>query len=102
MTDRPVYMIANLSITDDGEYKAYSDGFFPILSRHAGEFITYDDQTETMEGFNTIVGRVVILKFPSEGHARRWYTDSEYQDISKHRRAGTRLAFLVMVHGMPT
>jgi uncharacterized protein (DUF1330 family) len=101
MTDQPVYLIANLAITDEGEYRKYASGFFPILAKHSGEFVTFDDQSETLEGFNEITGRVVILRFPSEAHARSWYSDAEYQAISEYRRAGTQLAFLVLVHGIP-
>jgi uncharacterized protein (DUF1330 family) len=100
MDGSAAYIIANLNVTDPIEYKRYADGFFPILYRHAGEFITYDDRSETLEGGTPLSGRVVMLKFPSDEHARRWYADPAYQKISQHRRAGTQLAFLVLVHGM--
>ncbi len=33
--------------------------------------------------------------------ARAWFDDPEYQAISKHRRAGTTLRFLTLVHDLP-
>ena len=38
-----VYMIANLKIEDAETYRKYEKGFFPILKKHGGSFITYDD-----------------------------------------------------------
>jgi uncharacterized protein (DUF1330 family) len=44
---------------------------------------------------------MIIFKVPSEAQARAWYADPEYQALSEHRRAGTRLEFLTMVRGLP-
>ena len=44
---------------------------------------------------------MVILRFPSEQAARTWYDDPEYQALSEHRRKGTTLRFLTLVHGLP-
>jgi len=43
----------------------------------------------------------VILTFPSDSHGTAWYNDPDYQALSEHRRAGTHLEFLTMVHGLP-
>jgi uncharacterized protein (DUF1330 family) len=101
MTDQPVYVIANLVVNDAAGYRNYEKGFFPLLKRHAGEFITYDDNPTTFEGLAPRPGRVIILKFPSEAHAQRWYGDADYQALSEHRRAATQLEFLTMVRALP-
>ena len=101
MSDAPVYMIANLEVSDAARYREYEKGFFPILKRHGGQFITLDDASETLEGESPRQGRMVIFQFPSEQAAKSWYDDPEYQQLSEHRRAGTTLAFLTLVHGMP-
>lgn len=46
-------------------------------------------------------GLMVMFTFPSEAHATAWYNDPDYQALSEHRRAGTELKFLTMVHGLP-
>ena len=102
MSDVPVFMIANLEIEDADRYREYEKGFFPLLKRHGGEFLTYDDSIETLEGASPPSGRLVIFRLPSEKAARAWYDDPDYQALSEHRRAGTKLAFLTMVHGLPT
>ena len=101
MSDVAVYMIANLVVSDADEYQKYEKGFFPILKRFGGEFITFDDNNETLEGTDPTEGRVIIFKFPSEQTAKDWYNDEEYQALSEFRRAGTTLKSLTLVHGLP-
>ena len=101
MADVPVYVVANFDVHDKDEYRKYEKGFFPILKRHNGSFITYDDNSETFEGKAPRTGRVVIFSFPSEAAATAWYNDPDYQALSEFRRAGTDLQFITMVHGLP-
>ena len=101
MSDVEVYMIANLSVNDAEEYRKYEKGFFPILKRFGGEFVTFDDSHETFEGTDPLVGRVIIFKFPSERAARDWYNDPDYQSLSEFRRLGTVLKALTLVHALP-
>lgn len=101
MSDIPVYMVVNLSVTDADTYRQYEKGFFGFLKKYDGEFLTFDDNPETLEGESPRSGRMIIFKFPSEQAAKDWYADAEYQALSEHRRAGTTLEFLTMVHGLP-
>ena len=101
MSDIPVYIVVNLKVTDADTYRVYEKGFFPILKRYGGSFITYDDNAHTFEGFEPREGRMIMFQFPSEEKAKAWFADEEYQALSEHRRAGTRLEFLTMVRGLP-
>ena len=102
MSDAPAYVIANFTVHDADTYRLYEKGFFPILKKHGGSFFTFDDNTITLEGAAPREGRVVIFQFPSEQAALDWYNDPEYQALSEHRRAGTELQFLTLIHGLPT
>ena len=101
MGDIPVYMVVNLIITDKDEYHKYEKGFFGLLKKHKGSFVTYDDNPKTLEGSSPRSGRMIIFNFPSEEAGKAWYADAEYQALSEHRRAGTKMEFLTMVHGLP-
>ncbi len=101
MADVPVYLVVNLHVEDQERYLQYEKGFFPILKKHQGKFVTFDDNIITLEGEAPPSGRIVIFSFPSEEAAQAWYNDPEYQTLSEHRRAGTKLKFLTMVHGLP-
>tara|TARA_B110000858_G_scaffold196515_1_gene255516 strand:+ start:23490 stop:23804 length:315 start_codon:yes stop_codon:yes gene_type:complete len=101
MSDVEVYLIANFTIDDTDEYRKYEKGFFPILKKYGGEFITFDDSHECLEGASPLEGRIVIFKFPSETAAKQWYSSDEYQALSEFRRASTTLKSLTMAHGLP-
>jgi len=100
MPDVAVYAVVNLTITDATVYRQYEKGFFPLLKKYGGEFVTYDDDAFTLEGASPRTGRMIIFSFPSEAQARAWYADPDYQALSEHRRAGTRLEFLTILRGM--
>lgn len=101
MPEIPAYIVANLVVKDSDEYRKYEQGFFPLLKRYRGEFITYDDSSECLEGSAPLPGRVILFKFPSAELARQWYNDPDYQQLSEFRRAGTELQSLTLVHGLP-
>ncbi len=75
MSDVRVYMLANLQIHDAEKYRLYEKGFFPILKKHNGEFITYDDNIVHIEGQTPMKGRIILFSFPSAKHADEWYSD---------------------------
>jgi uncharacterized protein (DUF1330 family) len=101
VADVGVILVANLVIRDADAYRKYEEGFFPILKKHGGQFVTFDDASETLEGEAPPPGRVVLFRFPSEAAARAWYDDPEYQALSEHRRKATTLRFLTLVHELP-
>jgi uncharacterized protein (DUF1330 family) len=101
MSEVPVYMVVNLKVTEPDNYRKYEAGFFPMLKKYEGRFITYDDNPISLEGDAPREGRMIIFQFPSEQKARAWYADPEYQALAEFRRAGTALEFLAMVRGLP-
>ena len=100
MDEVKVYMVANLQIHDAERYREYEKGFFPILKKHGGEFITYDDNIIHFEGDTTLKGRVILFSFPSLKHANEWYSDPDYQSISEHRRASVT-STITLINGLP-
>ena len=100
MDDVKVYMVANLQIHDAERYQEYEKGFFPILKKHGGEFITYDDNIIHFEGDTPLKGRVILFSFPSLKHANEWYSDPDYQSISEHRRASVT-STITLINGLP-
>ena len=53
-----------------------------------------------LEGVEPLPGRTIIFSFPSEEDADNWWADEGYQELSKHRRAGTDIT-LQRVKGLP-
>jgi uncharacterized protein (DUF1330 family) len=89
MNELEIIAVANLEVTDADEYRKYEKGFFPILKKHNGSFITFDDFPVHKEGDIPLIGRVILFGFKSEEDANNWFEDSEYQQLSEHRRNGT-------------
>ena len=101
MNEVEVYMLVNLKLNDAEEYRIYEKGFFPILKKYNGSFITYDDNPVILEGDQPDqFDRVIIFSFPSEEAADGWWNDPEYQELSAHRRAGAEI-ILQRVKGLP-
>ena len=101
MSEQKVFMIANLKINDKDTYQIYEKGFFPILKKYDGEFVTYDDSVETFEGSSPLEGRAIIFSFPSAEKAREWFNDPEYQELAKNRRTAAELKNLSMIKSLP-
>ena len=101
MADVPVFMVVNLEVIDASTYRSYEKGFFPLLKKYGGAFLSFDDNPMTLEGLSPREGRMIIFQFPSEQSALDWFNDPDYQALSQHRRDGTRLEFLTMIRGMP-
>ena len=101
MSEVPVYVIANIVIKDPDTYKKYEKGFFPILKKYEGKFITYDDNIVQFEGSSEVSGRVILFSFPSEDQANQWYSSDEYRELSVFRREGTDTVSIFKVKGQP-
>ena len=101
MSDTKVYYIVNIQIHDAETYRKYEKGFFPILKKYDGEFITFDDNPIHVEGDSPIEqDRVILFSFPSAEKADAWWDDSDYKEISKFRRASTTIT-LTRINGLP-
>ena len=80
----PVYIVASIKVEDWDEYKKYQDGFLDIFTRYKGELLAVSDEPQVIEGEWPFT-RAVIIRFPDEEEARRWYQSPEYQALSQHR-----------------
>jgi uncharacterized protein (DUF1330 family) len=90
-----VYIVASIAVEDWDEYNKYQDGFLDVFAKYKGELLAVSDTPQVIEG-QWPYTRAVILRFPDEAEARRWYESPEYQAIAQHRwRAskGTVIAF---------
>ena len=91
------YFIANITIYDREEYKRYEDGFDGVFARYEGKVVVVDDLPTTLEG-QWPYTRTVVIRFPDEREARRWYESPEYQTLVRHRWSAAK-ADIVLVHG---
>jgi len=93
-----VYVVAQLSFTDRAAYDRYQARFMDVFRKFEGRLLAADEHPVVLEG-DWQRNKVVLLAFPDEGAARRFTDSSEYQEISRDRRAGADTLSL-LVHGI--
>ncbi len=93
-----VYVVAQLEISDRGEYGKYEAGFLDIFANYGGQLLAVDEDVETIEG-DWPYTRTVLLQFPSAEEMQRWYHSPEYQALAQHRFKAAR-ANIIMARGL--
>jgi uncharacterized protein (DUF1330 family) len=93
-----IYIMASIAIDDWEEYGKYQEGFLDVFARYRGELLAVSDAPQVVEG-EWPYTRAVLLRFPDEAEARRWYESPEYQAIAQHRWRASR-ASVIAVEGM--
>lgn len=94
-----VYIINNMTIHDRDEYKTYSHLFMPVFQKYEGSILAAQSGLVPLEG-TWPYDRTVLLSFPSKEAADCWAQSPEYQEIAKHRLAGT-FSNVVQLEGLP-
>ena len=85
----PVYIVAQIAISDRTRYQEYQAGFLEVFAKYRGELLAVDESVRVVEG-DWPYTRTVLIRFPDEDEATRWYTSAEYQAIAQHRFAGSK------------
>ena len=67
-----VYIVASIAVEDWETYGRYQDGFLDVFAKYKGELLAVSDTPQVIEG-QWPYTRAVILRFPDEAEARRWY-----------------------------
>ena len=89
------YFLAQIAIHDRDEYAKYEDGFDEIFRKYRGTVVAVDDHPLLLEG-EWKHRRIVMIRFPSNEDAQRWYYSPEYQRLAQHRfRASDATVMLV-------
>jgi uncharacterized protein (DUF1330 family) len=83
-----VYIIAQINIHDRERYDRYEEGFDEIFAKYKGMVVTVDEDPVVLEG-EWPYGRTVMIRFPSEEEARRWFDSEEYGELKQHRLAAS-------------
>ena len=95
-----VYIINNMTIHNQDEYKTYLRAFMPVFEKFGGAVLAAQNAPLPLEG-SWPYDRTILLSFPSGEAAERWSQSPEYQQIATHRKAGT-VSNVVMLEGLPT
>ena len=89
------YFIAQINIHDRDEYQKYLDGYDEIFAKYKGIVITADENPEILEG-EWPFERTVLIRFPNEDEAMRWYESPEYRELVKHRHRSSEANIILL------
>jgi uncharacterized protein (DUF1330 family) len=89
-----VYIVASIAVQDWNEYGKYQDGFLDIFAKYKGELLAVSDTPRVIEG-EWPYTRAVVIRFPDEAEARRWYESPEYQALSQHRWRASKGSIII-------
>lgn len=84
-----VYIIAEMTIHNREEYDKYDAKFMDVFKQFDGRMLSVDEEPIQLEG-KFEATRSILIEFPSSDSARAWMMSPEYQEIAKHRLAGSK------------
>ena len=90
----PVYVVAQLTFTDEPRYRRYQVRFAEIFSQSEGQLLSADEDPVLLEG-DWLGDKVIIMSFESQKAAMRFLESPEYDEISKDRKAGANTIALL-------
>lgn len=83
---QPAYMVAFVRVEDQEKFnQVYMEKAKEIVDRYGGVTVAVSENPPVIEG-SLPKGRLVILEFPTKGHAEGFYNDPEYQPLKKARK----------------
>ena len=85
----PVYLIADVKVTDDAWIPEYAAQVHEIVSRHGGRYLARSGNITTMEGEPLDTTLIAIVEFPSMEAVRAFAEDPDYAPLGEARRAGS-------------
>ena len=91
------YLVLDVSILDLPGFLPYADAIPAFIDKHGGRYIVRGVEPTVMEGAWS-PERVVILEFPSQGHAKAFLADPDAQSLFalRHRTTDSKL---ILVEG---
>jgi uncharacterized protein (DUF1330 family) len=91
-----VYLIADITVTDDGWVPEYAGNVHTLVEKHGGKYLSRSGNIETLEGEANGSTLIAILEFPSRAALDAFAADPDYAPYGKARQAGSLSNFRVI------
>ena len=85
----PVYMIADIKVTDDEWLPEYAASVHELVHKHGGKYLARSGNVTTLEGKPLDANFVALLEFPSAEAVQAFATDPNYAPFAAARRRGS-------------
>lgn len=89
----PVYVIADIKITDDSWVPGYVAAAHDIVHRHGGRYLSRSGNIRTLEGEPRDTTVIALLEFPSAQAAEAFAADPDYAPHAAARQRGSDSRF---------
>ena len=84
----PAYVVAEVEVTNPAGYESYRPLAGASVAQYGGKFVVRGGKAELIEGSQE-PARIVVIEFPDNAAAKRWYNSPEYQEALKIRLANS-------------
>ena len=91
-----VYLIADVTVTDDAWIPDYAANVHDIVHKHGGKYLSRSGNITNLEGEPLGSTLIALLEFPSMDAVQAFVNDPDYAPYGKARRDGTISKFNVI------
>ena len=91
-----VYLIADITVTDDGWVPEYAANVHKLVEKHGGRYLSRSGNIETLEGAAKDSTLIAILEFPTRDALDGFAADPAYAPYGKARQSGSVSNFHVI------
>ena len=88
------YVLLDVEISDAQAFERYKQLVPASLAAYGGSYLARGGRTEVLEG-SWRPNRVVILRFESIEHARKWLSSDEYRPAREIRQKAAKTSMIV-------
>ena len=85
----PVYVIADLLVSDDSWIPDYAANVHNIVHKHGGKYLSRSGNVKTLEGSPLETTVIALIEFPDEASVEAFATDPDYAPYAAARKAGS-------------
>ena len=89
----PVYLIADIKVTDDQWVPAYTASVHELVHKHGGKYLSRSGNVKTLEGKPLDTTFIALLEFPSVEAVEAFATDPQYAPFAAARQRGSKSRF---------
>lgn len=94
-----VYVVSRLKISDPLVMQQYVSAVVPVVEAFGGTYLVRGSNVRAIEG-EWEHDRMVVLRFPTEQAAMKWYESEEYRPLRDLRQKGSK-AIILLAEGLP-
>jgi uncharacterized protein (DUF1330 family) len=85
----PVYLIADVKVTDDKWVPGYATSVHELVHKHGGKYLARSANVQTLEGKPLDTSLIALIEFPSANAVKAFAGDPAYAPFAAARQRGS-------------